>query len=400
MTNDEILYKANYCLNCANPLCKRDCPLSMKIPDFIDCIKREKIDDAIKIITEKSFLGSICGRVCSHDKQCEGSCVRRMKEKSVSIGELESWVCDRNIQFEVSNECEGLKVAIIGSGPAGLECAARLRNKGASVTIFEKEKSLGGILTYGIPSERLPKDVVENMINNILNMGIVVKTSFAFGTDYNIYDLKNAGYNAIFLGIGAEKSKILNIDGCNLKGVYGANEFLREHNINRKDKIIVIGGGNVAMDVASVAKRKGASVCVVYRRKREDMPANIKEIESVEKLGVDFVFEENVIAILGNDKVEQIKTSSGKLINADKVIMAIGSNPNLELLRDFEVNESGFLKVNEFGETSISNVYAGGDLIQPKATVCMAIKTANDAADRIIDIFKKDEDKVCYEHRN
>lgn len=400
MTNDEILYKAKYCLNCANPLCKRACPLNMKIPEFIDCIKKEKFDEAQKIIMEKSFLGSICGRVCPHNKQCEGSCIRGIKEKPVSIGELEACVCDRNFSFEINNECEGLKVAIIGSGPAGLECAARLRSKGASVTIFEKEKKLGGILTYGIPNERLAKDIVENTINNIVNMGIDVKYSSTFGIDYNIDDLKSAGYDAIFLGIGAEKSKMLNIDGSNLKEVYGANEFLREQNVNRKDKVIVVGGGNVAMDTASVAMRKGASVCVIYRRRREDMPANLKEIETVEKLGADFIFEENIISILGNNKVEQIKTTSGKLIDADKVIMAIGSNPNLELLKDFEISENGFLKVNEFGETSISNVYAGGDLVQSKATVCMAIKTANDVADRIINIFKKEKIKICSQHRN
>lgn len=398
MEVNEVLRMANECLKCKNPLCVKACPINMNIPDFINCIKEKNFDEAKKIIVHKSYLGSICGRVCPHDKQCEGSCIKGIKGNNVQIGALESYTFDRSIKFDVTEELKNLNVAIIGSGPAGLQCAARLRSKGANVTIYEKESTLGGILTYGIPDMRLPKDIVKKVINDIFSMGINVKTNSCFGIDYNVNDLKSKGYDIIFLAIGAEISKMLNIVGSDLQGVYGANEFLRNHDLRRNENVVVVGGGNVAMDVACVSAVGGAKVTVIYRKKKENMPANLKEIELAEDLGVKLIFEENVEQMIGNKVVNSVKISCGDIIKADKVIMAIGSEPNKSLLTEFEKNDNGLLKVDEYGETSIRNVYAGGDLTEPKATVCMAIKTANTVADRIINLYsdrmEKDEIKV------
>lgn len=398
MEFNEVLNMANECLKCKNPFCVKACPINMNIPNFINCIKENKLDEAKRVIVHKSYLGSICGRVCPHDKQCEGACIRGIKGNSVQIGMLESYAFDRSIKFDVTSELKDLNVAIVGAGPAGLQCAAKLRSKGANVIVYEKENVLGGILTYGIPDMRLSKEIVNKVVNDILNMGIEVKTNSCFGVDYSIGDLKSRGYDVIFLAIGAEISKMLNVDGAHLQGVYGANEFLRKHNIQRKEEVIVIGGGNVAMDVANVSAVNGAKVTVIYRKKRENMPANLKEIEAAEKLGVKFIFEENVEQIIGDQYVNSVKISCGDIVKADKVIMAIGSEPNKNLLTEFEKDDNGFIKINEYGETSVKDVYAGGDLVESKATVCMAIKTANTVADRIINLYsdrmEKNEIKV------
>jgi len=401
-----IAKEAERCLNCNIPKCVEGCPINNRIPEFISKIKDNDYKEAYKIIHSVSPLGAICGRICPHEKQCQGNCVRGIKEQPISIGTLESFVCDwareNNIKINYDIVENNIKVAIVGAGPSGIACAVDLRKLGYDVTIYEKEKFLGGILMYGIPEYRLPKDIVIDVASDLLNMGIKIKLNTVLIDSLQNEEIKKeenedkelisiealfeAGFKAIFLGIGSEKSNILSIEGINLSGVIGANEFLKNKRECKNKKIIVIGGGNVAMDAARVAKKEGAEVTIIYRRSKEDMPANKTEIEEAEKEGVQFIFKTNVTKINSKDgfSISNIESDTGKIIETDYVVMAIGSTPNKKYLDEkFTLTEQDLVEIKDNYETSIPNVFAGGDLVQKKATVCMAIKNGKDAAKQI-----------------
>lgn len=408
---NSLLEESNRCLNCKVKPCQKACPLGNDIPSFIKFVKEDNLKEAFNVLTQTTVLGAICGRVCPHFKQCKGSCVRGIKSEPISIGELEAYVFDNafkeNYDIKTNNELEGKKVAIIGGGPAGLTCAAFLRMSGADVTIYEKQPKLGGITRYGIPDFRLSREIIDKNIEKILNLGIKAECNKALGKDYNLEDLEKE-YDAIYLSFGANVSSKMNIPGENLQGVYGGNELL-ETNIhpNYEGKnVAVSGGGNVAMDTARTIKRLGAkNVYVIYRRAKEQMPAEELEIEEAEKEGVEFLFKTNIVKILGNEKVEKlecIKTelvekegekrpvpvnieNSNYLLDMDYVVMAVGSKPDGEIVSKtkLEVTQYGNIKVDENYMTSKKGIFAGGDLIGTKSTVAWAARSGRNASEAI-----------------
>lgn len=415
----EIKEKADYCLNCKiKPCSLKGCPLENDIPTFIKAIKEENYIEAYKILSETTVLQGVCGRICPHEKQCQGSCVRGIKSEPVSIGDLEAFVFDEAMkQGESLLNCYAKKekldkkVAIIGGGPAGLTCAAFLAKEGIQVTIYEKYNYLGGLLVHGIPEFRLPKEVVKQTVDNILKLGIKVKYNQELGKDLKLKDLEKQ-YNAIFLSIGANISSKMGVEGEELEGVYGGNELLeyKLHPNYKNKKVAVIGGGNVAMDCARTIKKLGAKqVSVIYRRAREQMPAENKEIEEAMAEGIEFLFQNNIIKIIGDKKVgkvELIKTeliqkegetrlvpvnieNSNYVVDIDYIIMALGSKPaeyvsNLKL----ELNKWGNILINENYQTSSPQIYAGGDLAGCKGTVAWAAKSGREAAKQIIKDLK------------
>ncbi len=419
---DEIKEKANYCLNCkVKPCSLKGCPLNNNIPEFIKLVKEERYFEAYKVLSETTVLQGVCGRICPHEKQCQGSCVRGIKGEPVSIGELEAFVFDKAILEEKHTllECyeneimqnkanSDKKVAIIGGGPAGLTCSAFLAKNGVNVTIYEKYDYLGGLLMYGIPDFRLLKEIVKETVNQILNLGVNVKYNQELGKNLELKDLEQK-YDAIFLSIGANKSSRMGIEGEDLDGVYGGNELL-EYNLHpsyRGKKVAVIGGGNVAMDCARTIKRLGADkVKVVYRRAREQMPAENKEIEDAINEGVEFLFQHNIVRILGSEKVQKMELIKTELVekegesrlvpvniensnyveDIDYIVMALGSKPadfvsNLGL----ELNKWGNIKINEKYQTSNPKIYSGGDLAGIKGTVAWAAKSGREAAKSILE---------------
>ena len=400
---NSLLEESNRCLNCKVKPCQKACPLGNDIPSFIKFVKEDNLKEAFNVLTQTTVLGAICGRVCPHFKQCKGSCVRGIKSEPISIGELEAYVFDNafkeNYDIKTTNELEGKKIAIIGGGPAGLTCAAFLRMSGADVTIYEKQPKLGGITRYGIPDFRLSREIIDKNIEEILNLGIKAECNKALGKDYNLEDLEKE-YDAIYLSFGANVSSKMNIPGENLQGVYGGNELL-ETNIhpNYEGKnVAVSGGGNVAMDTARTIKR-------IYRRAKEQMPAEELEIEEAEKEGVEFLFKTNIVKILGNEKVEKlecIKTelvekegekrpvpvnieNSNYLLDMDYVVMAVGSKPDGEIVSKtkLEVTQYGNIKVDENYMTSKKGIFAGGDLIGTKSTVAWAARSGRNASEAI-----------------
>lgn len=403
--------ESNRCLNCKVKPCQKACPLGNDIPSFIKLVKEDNLKEAFNVLTQTTVLGAICGRVCPHFKQCKGSCVRGIKSEPISIGELEAYVFDNafkeNYDIKTTNELEGKKVAIIGGGPSGLTCAAFLRRSGADVTIYEKQPKLGGITRYGIPDFRLSREIIDKNIEKILSLGIKVECNKALGKDYNLEDLERE-YDAIYLSFGANVSSKMNIPGENLQGVYGGNELLETsiHPNYKGKNIAVSGGGNVAMDTARTIKRLGAkNVYVIYRRAKEQMPAEELEIEEAEKEGVEFLFKTNIVKILGNEKVEKlecIKTqlvqkegekrpvpvnieNSNYLLDMDYVVMAVGSKPNEEIVSKtkLEVTQYGNIKVDENYMTSKKGIFAGGDLIGTKSTVAWAARSGRNASEEI-----------------
>jgi glutamate synthase (NADPH/NADH) small chain len=408
---NSLLEESNRCLNCKVKPCQKACPLGNDIPSFIKFVKEDNLKEAFNVLTQTTVLGAICGRVCPHFKQCKGSCVRGIKSEPISIGELEAYVFDNafkeNYDIKTTNELEGKKVAIIGGGPAGLTCAAFLRMSGADVTIYEKQPKLGGITRYGIPDFRLSREIIDKNIEKILNLGIKAECNKALGKDYNLEDLEKE-YDAIYLSFGANVSSKMNIPGENLQGVYGGNELL-ETNIHpdyEGKNVAVSGGGNVAMDTARTIKRLGAkNVYVIYRRAKEQMPAEELEIEEAEKEGVEFLFKTNIVKILGNEKVEKlecIKTelvekegekrpvpvnieNSNYLLDMDYVVMAVGSKPDGEIVSKtkLEVTQYGNIKVDENYMTSKKGIFAGGDLIGTKSTVAWAARSGRNASEAI-----------------
>ncbi len=420
--NEQIYEKTKKCLNCkVKPCSNKGCPLENNIPAFIQAVKENNIKEAYSIISETSVLPGICGRICPHEKQCQGSCVRGIKGEAVNIGDIEAYIFDKAMEQGITlkeiyqeqpiEKLKNKKVAIIGGGPAGLTCASFLAKQGIQVTIYEKYTYLGGILVHGIPDFRLSKEIVEKTIKNILDLGIEVQYEKRLGKEIKLETLKQQ-YDAIFLAIGANKSSKMEVEGENLKGVYGGNELLEKNaHPDYTNKIVgIIGGGNVAMDCARTIKRKGAKeVKVIYRRAEEQMPAERKEIEEAKKEGIQFLFQNNIVKIIGEnqvEKVELIKTelvqkegetrkvpvnieNSNYQIDIDYIIMALGGTVSEETLYlPLEHNKWGNIIVNEDYQTSDSQVYAGGDLAGMKGTVAWAAKSGREAAKKIIEKLK------------
>ena len=412
---EQIEQKANYCLNCkVKPCSQKGCPLNNNIPDFIQALKKEEYLEAYKILSETTVLPGVCGRICPHEKQCQGSCVRGIKGEPVSIGELEAYVFDKvhELGYNLSDcyekkEKTNKKVAIIGGGPAGLTCAGFLAKEGINVTIYDKYDYLGGLLVFGIPEFRLPKEIVKTTVKDILDLGVEVKYNKELGKDFELKDIEDQ-YDAIFLSIGANVSSKMGVEGEELKGVYGGNELL-EYNLHPEytnKKVIVVGGGNVAMDCARTINKLGAKeVTVVYRRAEEQMPAERKEILDAKNEGIKFAFQNNIVKIIGQDKVEKvelIKTdlikkegesrlvpvnieNSNYQVDVDYIVMALGAKPQ-EYVKDLglKLNKWGNIEVNDEYKTSNPKIYSGGDLAGMKGTVAWAAQSGRETAKNII----------------
>lgn len=416
--NESIKKYTEYCLNCkVKPCSVKGCPLNNDIPTFIRLTKEEKLEEAYEVLCNTTVLPAICGRICPHQRQCMGSCVRGIKGEPVNIGEIEAYIADNALKdkeslkkvFDKTSENieSGKSVAVIGSGPSGLTCAAFLRKYGFKVTIYEKYNELGGILRRGIPSFRLNKDILDKTIEQILNLGIDVKYNQILGENINLEELTQK-YDAIYLAIGANVPTNMGIEGEELEGVYGANTLLEtgNHPDYTNKNVAVIGGGNVAMDAARTINRMNAkSVKVIYRRAEEQMPAEKKEIEDAKKEGIEFLFQNNIKKIIGQEKVEKIECIKMDLIKKegetrlspveikgsnyempiDYVVMAIGSTTENKQLEkeNIELTNKKYVKVDEEYKTSINKVFAGGDLIGTHATVAWAARDGRNAADQI-----------------
>ena len=428
---DEAVAEAQRCLNCKNAHCVQGCPVSINIPGFVEKVKEGDFAAAYQVISESSALPAVCGRVCPQESQCEGKCIRGIKGEAVSIGKLERFVADwareNNIRPVGAAEKKGKKVAVIGSGPAGLTCAGDLAKMGYDVTIFEALHEAGGVLVYGIPEFRLPKeDVVKKEIENVLSLGVKIETNVIVGKSVTIDELLNEeGYSAVFIGSGAGLPKFMGIPGENANGVFSANEYLTRSNLMKafqadsatpimeSKKVAVVGGGNVAMDAARCAKRLGAeNVYIVYRRGLEEMPARKEEVEHAMEEGIIFKTLNNPVEILGNEHkfvtgmkcVEMElgepdasgrrrpveKPNSEFVLDVDCVVMSIGTSPN-PLIRNttkgLDTNKHGCFIADENGQTSREGVFAGGDAVTGAATVILAMgagKTAAKAMDEYI----------------
>lgn len=401
--------KAEYCLGCINEPCSKACPLENDIPNFIKCIKENRLEDAYYVLTQNTVLTSICGRICPHDKQCQGSCTRRFKGDPVSIGELEAYIGDLSIRKNWTipiKERINKKVAVIGSGPSSLTCANFLYRNGIDVTIYEKYDKLGGILNHSIPDFRLKKDIIEETINKIIK-GINIKYNMELGKNFSLEDIIDE-YDYIYLGIGSNISNDLNIPGEELNGVIGGNELLEKKlDINFEDKTIIVnGGGNVAMDVARYIKRKNPhKVIVVYRRSENEMPAEKKEIADAKNENIEFLFKTNILSINGDNKVEEISAIHTELVEkenerpypvnvegtnfnvkCDYVIKAIGSSFDKKIINKLNIEtKNGLIVVDEKQKTSNDKVYAGGDLTNQKRTIAWAARSGRNAAEAIIE---------------
>ncbi len=427
-TLEMALEEADRCINCSNAKCKDGCPVNVDIPSFITKIKEQDFKEAFKVINNTNAFPRICGRVCPQESQCEKHCIRGIKGESVAIGRLERFVGDwyaNNSETKYTEDLSGEKVAIIGSGPAGLSCANDLADAGLRVTIFEVLHQAGGVLSYGIPEFRLPKEIVNSEIKQLKDKGVIFKLNTLVGRTVTIEELFEEGFKAIFIGSGAGLPKFMNIKGENLNGVYSANEFLTRVNLMKANlteydtpvfigqHVVVVGGGNVAMDAARVAKRLGSKVTVVYRRSMNELPARKEEVEHAIEEGINFELLQNPIEIYGDDnfKVKGIKIdvmelgqpdlsgrrkpiSSGvtKELDCDCIIMSIGTSPN-PLIRSttegLETTNWGGIIVDENTlETTISNIYAGGDAVSGAATVILAMGAGKQAAKSIINHLK------------
>ena len=433
-TEEQAVNEANRCLNCKHKPCVSMCPVSIDIPNFISKIKEKKFEEAYDIISKSSSLPAVCGRVCPQEVQCESKCVRGIKGEPVAIGNLERFVADwhnKNVkkQSKPKNSSKQ-KVAIVGSGPAGLACAGDLAQKGYKVTIFEALHIPGGVLVYGIPEFRLPKNIVEKELQNLENMGVEIKTNIVIGSSITIDELFSQNYKAIFIGSGAGLPRFMNIPGENLNGVYSANEFLTRINlmkaympdsstpIKKCKKVAIVGGGNVAMDAARSAKRLGAEkVYVIYRRSEKEMPARMEEIQHAKEEGIIFKTLCNPKEIQGDSNyfVNKIicsemilgepdqsgrrrpiqKENSDFEIDVDCVVISIGTSPNPLIKNNtpgLKTNDWGGLIVNEqTGLTSKEGVFAGGDVVTGSATVILAMgagKKASNAIDKYLSSLK------------
>jgi len=417
---DNIKQKAEYCLNCKNPQCRTGCPLGNNIPAFIQKVKEDNLEEAYKILCETTAIPAICGRICPHQKQCQGKCIRGIKSEPVSIGEIEAYVGDwaLNNTNSLLNCCKDIqeknkKVAVIGGGPSGLTAAVFLRKNGYKVTIYEKQKDLGGILKRGIPEFRLSNEIVEKTIEQILALGIDVQCEKELGKNLYLVDLKKE-YDAIYLAIGANVPRKMMIEGEELEGVYGGNSLLenQNHPDYTNKKVAIIGGGNVAMDCARTIKRMGAKeVVVIYRRSEAEMPAESKEISDAKKEGVEFLFLNNIVKILGTNKVEKIECiktelvqkegetrkspvnieNSNYILNMDYVVMAVGGEVDKDLIEKCNISTTTkkYVQVNENNQTSDEKVFAGGDVVGQNSTVAWAASDGKNVASKIIKFLEE-----------
>lgn len=421
---EEAVAEAARCLTCKNPQCQKGCPVNIDIPGFIREVQEQNIAGAYEVISKYSALPAVCGRVCPQESQCEKLCVRGKKGEPVAIGRLERFVADwymanREINVQAP-EKNGKKVAVIGSGPAGLTCAGDLAKKGYEVTVFEAFHVPGGVLMYGIPEFRLPKALVQKEIETVRKLGVNIMTNMVIGKVLSLEDLRKEGYEAVFIGTGAGLPSFMGIPGENLNGVYSANEFLTRINLMKAYKypeydtpvcidrnVAVVGGGNVAMDAARCARRLGAeNVYIVYRRSEAEMPARVEEVHHAKEEGIIFKLLTNPVRILGTEDgwvkamecVEMelgepdasgrrrpvVKPGSEHLLEVGTVIIAIGQSPNPLIKSTTPGLEThiwgGIITVEETGATSLEGVYAGGDAVTGAATVILAMGAGKKAA--------------------
>lgn len=414
---DKVLEKASKCLNCKNAMCRKGCPIATNIPSFISKIKENNFEEAYYILQENNIMSEICSTICPVENQCMGSCIKGIKDKPIEINYLEkfinNWANEHNITYEPKVEpLKNRKVAVIGAGPAGLACAVELRKAGINVTIFEKEEKCGGILEYGIPDFRLQKNIVENLINRVMSLGINIKTCVEFGKDISVESLKKEGYEDIFLGIGAQKLGTYKLTDRETQDILKSDELLKKYNTGDRIKnlgiTVVIGGGNVAFDSARAAIRMGAKeVYILYRRNEELMPARKIELEEAIEDGVKVIFQTKVTgAKIEKGRIKELECIKTKIENneaveiedsrytmkANTVIFAIGAKANEELFEKIGIKtEHGLVYVNENYMTNIEGVYAGGDTVETKSSVCRAIATGKKAAKAILE--RKDSDK-------
>lgn len=420
-TPEMAVEEATRCLHCKHQPCVSGCPVNIHIPDFIEKVAQGEFEEAYKIISLTSTLPAVCGRVCPQENQCEKVCVRGIKNEPVAIGRLERFVADyhrehNDTPFE-KPKSNGHKVAIVGAGPAGLTCAGDLAKLGYQVTIFEALHVAGGVLMYGIPEFRLPKEIVQKEISHLKELGVEIITNFIVGRSDSIDSIMEEGYEAVFIGSGAGLPNFMGLPGENLIGVYSANEFLTRINlmkayqedsdtpVQHPTKCVVVGGGNVAMDAARCARRLGAEVHIVYRRSMEELPARKEEVEHAEEEGIIFDLLCNPVRVIGDDQgwckqIECIRMELGEpdesgrrrpvpiegsnfTIDIDCMIMAIGTSPNpliRHTTKGLEVNRKGCFICDEDGLTSRENIYAGGDAVSGAATVINAMGAGKRAA--------------------
>lgn len=425
-TEEMAMEEAKRCLNCKHKPCVSGCPVKVRIPEFIQCVAEGDFSKSYEVITSTNSLPAVCGRVCPQESQCESKCVRGIKGEPVAIGRLERFVADwymKNGSDRVEKPASnGHKVAVIGAGPAGLTCAGDLAKLGYEVTVFEAFHTAGGVLVYGIPEFRLPKEIVKKEIDKLEALGVQIMTNMVIGKVLSIDELfDEMGFEAVFIGSGAGLPRFMNIPGEGLVGVYSANEFLTRMNLMkayledydtpiRKSKATaVVGGGNVAMDAARSAKRLGTeNVYIVYRRSEEELPARAEEVHHAKEEGIDFQLLTNPVRILGDDQghvtgIECVRMELGEpdesgrrrpveipgsnfVLEVDSVIMSIGTSPN-PLLRtttkNLEANKRGCLIADENMKTTREGVYAGGDAVTGAATVILAMGAGKTAAESI-----------------
>lgn len=433
-TDELAKAEADRCLNCKNAPCMSGCPVGVHIPDFIAKVREGDVSGAAKILKVDNNLAAICGRVCPQENQCEKYCVRREKlGGSVAIGNLERYVADFAHENDlISSDAAkpiGKRVAVVGSGPAGLSCSADLARAGVDVTIFEALHEAGGVLVYGIPEFRLPKSLVKKEIDGVKSLGVKIETDVVVGKSVFVEELLEE-YDAVFIASGAGVPMFMHIKGENLNGVYSANEYLTRVNlmkaykadsvtpIRRAKRTVVVGAGNVAMDAARTALRLGSEVTLVYRRSRAEMPARAEEIEHAEQEGVKFDLLVNPVEILG-DEYGNVKgarlirmqlgepDASGRRrpveiegsefeIECDQIIVALGTTPNPIIKKSFpslETSKKGTIVADENGKTNVDKLYAGGDAMTGAATVILAMGAGKRSAKAILDEFAKDSVK-------
>ena len=428
---EEAQLEASRCLNCKNPRCVAACPVNINIPAFIQQVAEGDYAAAAGIIAEDSSLPSICGRVCPQENQCEGSCILGIKGEAVAIGKLErfvgDWALENECKGDVSVAPNGKKVAVVGSGPSGLACASDLAKLGYEVTVFEALHKLGGVLVYGIPEFRLPKEkIVAREIDSLKKLGVKFETDVIVGRTITIDALmQDEGFEAVFIGSGAGLPRFMGIEGENLNGVVSANEFLTRANLMRAyddeydtpiyvgKRVAVVGGGNVAMDAVRTAKRLGADATIIYRRSEAELPARREEVHHAKEEGIEFRMLTNPTRVIGDDKgwvtglscVEMelgepdesgrrspvVKEGSDFTIECDVVIMALGTSPN-PLLKSttagLETNRRGCIVADEMGATTREGVFAGGDAVTGAATVILAMGAGRKAAKAIDEYIK------------